>query len=338
MKAKWVNIEDSLQGNVDQRHYARRIPGNGEWGGVCAKPELSKKTKKAKAEHPTAKAFAELMAETKTIMHLLRNSVLALCLLPAWLFAQETAVLPDRPGMGTGTTVLGRGLIQWETEVAVAHAPGMHELVLPNTLFRFGVDKRAELRLEYEGSLFLSDRPSYAPSPLKIGSKLMIWGGSEEKNLRWIPRTSLMLNLGVPVSRALAEVLPVSGSIDLLFESDITNWLSLGYNFGTHWREWAPAPDLFASLALNFTPTEHFNFYVESYNYFDCDVDKDVAGYSTGYDINLNFGVMYFPHPRWQLDAYAGFNCYASEPALSSPKNYAFLGIGVSWLIYAPEK
>ena len=25
MKAKWVNIVDSLQGNVDQRHYARRI-------------------------------------------------------------------------------------------------------------------------------------------------------------------------------------------------------------------------------------------------------------------------------------------------------------------------
>ncbi len=69
MKAKWVNIVDSLQGNVDQRHYARRIPGNGEYGAVCAKPELSKKTKKAKAEHPTAKAFAELMAETKAIMH-----------------------------------------------------------------------------------------------------------------------------------------------------------------------------------------------------------------------------------------------------------------------------
>ena len=30
MKAKWVNIVDSLQGNVDQRHYARRIPGNGK--------------------------------------------------------------------------------------------------------------------------------------------------------------------------------------------------------------------------------------------------------------------------------------------------------------------
>ena len=36
---------------------------------MCAKPELSKKVKKAKAEHPTAKAFAELMAETKAIIH-----------------------------------------------------------------------------------------------------------------------------------------------------------------------------------------------------------------------------------------------------------------------------
>ena len=69
MKAKWVNIVSEMRGNVDKRHYARRIPGNDEWAAVCSKPELSKKTKKEKAEHPTAKAFAELMAETKAILH-----------------------------------------------------------------------------------------------------------------------------------------------------------------------------------------------------------------------------------------------------------------------------
>ena len=69
MKAKWGNIVARLQGKVDERYYARRIPGNGEWAAVCAKPELSKKVKKKKAEHPTAKAFAELMAETKAILH-----------------------------------------------------------------------------------------------------------------------------------------------------------------------------------------------------------------------------------------------------------------------------
>lgn len=69
MKAKWVSIIDELRGNVDERHYVRRIPGNDEWGAVCSKPDLSKKTKKAKAEHPTARRFAELMAETKAILH-----------------------------------------------------------------------------------------------------------------------------------------------------------------------------------------------------------------------------------------------------------------------------
>ena len=52
MKVQWTSLADEVRGHVDQRHYARRIPGNGEYGAVCAKPELSKKTKKAKAEHP----------------------------------------------------------------------------------------------------------------------------------------------------------------------------------------------------------------------------------------------------------------------------------------------
>ena len=69
MKAKWVSILKEARGTIDSRHYARHIPGNDEWAAVCEKPELSKKTKKKKAEHPTAIRFAELMAETKAILH-----------------------------------------------------------------------------------------------------------------------------------------------------------------------------------------------------------------------------------------------------------------------------
>ena len=69
MKAKWVNIVDSLQGNMDQRHYARRIPGNGEYGAVCSKPELSKKTKKKKAALPHVKKFSVLIATCKEILN-----------------------------------------------------------------------------------------------------------------------------------------------------------------------------------------------------------------------------------------------------------------------------
>jgi len=69
MKVKWVSIIDDLKGNVDSKHYARNIPGNGEWAAVCLKPELTKKTKKKKAAHPTCKSFGNCIAESKAILH-----------------------------------------------------------------------------------------------------------------------------------------------------------------------------------------------------------------------------------------------------------------------------
>ena len=49
MKVKWTSLVADLKGGVGSQHYARHIPGNGEWAAVCQNPELSKKTKKKKA-------------------------------------------------------------------------------------------------------------------------------------------------------------------------------------------------------------------------------------------------------------------------------------------------
>ena len=69
MKVKWTLLIDDAKGGVDPKHYARHIPGNGEWAAVCNKPELSKKTKKRKADHPTVKSFAQYIAISKEILH-----------------------------------------------------------------------------------------------------------------------------------------------------------------------------------------------------------------------------------------------------------------------------
>ncbi len=69
MKVKWTLLVDDVQGHVDPKHYARHIPGNGEWAAVCNKPELSKKTKKKKAAHPTCKSFGEMIAICKNILN-----------------------------------------------------------------------------------------------------------------------------------------------------------------------------------------------------------------------------------------------------------------------------
>ena len=60
---------DDACGHVDGRHYARHIPGNGEWAAVCTKPELSKKTKKKKAALPVAQNFKTLIATCKNILN-----------------------------------------------------------------------------------------------------------------------------------------------------------------------------------------------------------------------------------------------------------------------------
>jgi hypothetical protein len=254
----------------------------------------------------------------------------------------------DRPGAGTGTNVLPFGHIQWETGFEIGHIIGMHALALPSTLFRFGLHDRAELRVEYTGEMFIDDKGDtdpttpdnwymYFPDHLRIGTKIKLWGGSEEPSLRWIPRISLLANVGIPLTRQTAEFMPIAGTADLLFENDITDWLTIGYDFGTHWYEWAPMPDFFASLGLNFSATDKLGFYIENYNYFDCDAITPAYQYTTIYDVNLNFGVTYMPIQRVQLDLYAGFNCYNSEPTFSGPESVSFVGFGVTWLLYAPQ-
>lgn len=69
MKVQWTSLIDDARGHVDSEHYARRIPGNGEWAAVCNKPELSKKTKKKKANLPHIKEFGVLIATCKEILH-----------------------------------------------------------------------------------------------------------------------------------------------------------------------------------------------------------------------------------------------------------------------------
>lgn len=89
MKAKWTSLVDDLQGSIDSKHYARHIPGNGEWAAVRQKPELSKKTKKKKASLPHVKEFGALIATCKEILHNLERRA-------AWQAKYDEAVRKAR--------------------------------------------------------------------------------------------------------------------------------------------------------------------------------------------------------------------------------------------------
>ena len=69
MKTKWVELVGESTGSFGSKQYARRIPGNDEYAAVCSKPELSKKTKKKKAELFVVKEFQVLISTCKAILH-----------------------------------------------------------------------------------------------------------------------------------------------------------------------------------------------------------------------------------------------------------------------------
>ena len=253
----------------------------------------------------------------------------------------------DRPGVGS--EVLDKGYIQWETGFEVAHITGAHLLTLPTTTFRFGVDKRVEMRLEYNGSMLINDHPDqdpispdeqlYAPSWLWVGSMIQLWhlhGGSLD--WKWLPRAAVLLEIGLPTTTILADYMPVAGLIDFAFENEVLEWLSFSYNMAIQWVEWAPTPDILPSFCVNFMPTDHLGLFLETFMMFDCDAQDLTGKRYTHSDINVDFGLSYAVHPRVQLDIYAGFNCFNSTPAFSSPRNSSFLGLGITWLIWHPKK
>lgn len=251
----------------------------------------------------------------------------------------------DQPGVGS--EVLDKGHIQWETGFEVNHQLGTHFILLPNALFRFGVHEKIEMRLEYGGLMTINDKPLsaqhwqddplYQPAYLHVGGKFQICehhGGAKEKN--WIPRVAFLANVGLPVTSAMAKEMPVYGGAYLLLENEVLEWLSISYDAGVHWVEWASVPDVESSVGINFVPTDRLGLFAEVFAIFNCDAVNEKKQVYTDSNIHFNAGITYAVHPRVQLDMYGGFNLYSTNTLTSGPRNYSFLGLGVTWLIWHP--
>lgn len=226
---------------------------------------------------------------------------------------------PDRPGMATGTGVMPFKKVMWETGFE-AGLGNEYSILLPTTMFRFGITSFAELRVEYDGSLVRGDdkKWAYEVAPLVLGTKVRIFDGSER--YKWIPKVALMANLSIPCTRKLAETNHVAPSLYALFSNEVTSWFNIGYNVGVEWDGVQAKPATFLALCLGFNITEQVGAFVESYNYIT-DYGKHTAA-----DCYLDAGFTYMVHERVQLDIYAAIK--ARNPAAES-----HVGLGIAWLI-----
>ena len=239
--------------------------------------------------------------------------------------AQESAsvISADRPGMATGVDVMPFKSVQWETGFQYDYSSGAHSITLPTTLFRLGITRFAELRMEYDGTLASADKKQweYAVEPLVVGTKIKVFEGAENEKQQWLPAVSFLLNLAVPSTPDLANTTHVAPSAYLLFHHNATDWLSIDYNIGAAWDRVPAQPATFLALCLGFGITDKAGAFLESYNYIT-DYGRRLGG-----SANLDFGFTYLVQPRVQLDVYAAFNCQA-------PASSANVGLGVAWMIY----
>ena len=103
-----------------------------------------------------------------------------------------------------------------------------------NTLFRYGLIKNIELRLETD--IIYTPSSNFSPSttqlqPVVFGTKISLW---EERKM--IPKTSLLIHAGIPFLAARSfKNFNAQPSIKLAFQNNLSQIISWGYNAGMEW-------------------------------------------------------------------------------------------------------
>lgn len=248
-----------------------------------------------------------------------RLLIMALVLVWGLCYAQDElpTISADRPGALTGTDVMPRFKVQWETGMGFESTKdGPNILVLNNTLLRFGLFENAEIRLG-ANVLMLNEgqgkAPIYGMTPLTFGIKAKFFEGRG-----FLPSVALLAEVKSPHVGS-KEWLPsrLTPTLHLLFEHTVTNWLGIGYNVGTEWDGETGKTDTYLGFGLYFSITEQIGSFVETYNFIRPE---------EGNQYLTQFGFTWLVSRRVQLDLAADLDF------LNLNKFYAISG-GVAWLI-----
>ncbi|MBR0532524.1 MAG: transporter [Bacteroidales bacterium] len=223
----------------------------------------------------------------------------------------------DRPGALTGTDIMPRFKLQWETGMGVeSDSDAPYTITLNSSLLRFGLFERAELRV---GTDFLlsnigkSMKPGFDVAPISVGLKTNLHEGSGI-----IPSIAFLTEMRTP-HMGMKVLLPahLAPSFHLLFENPLNDRLSLGYNVGAEWDGETATPTTLLGLGVYYDLSERIGTFAETYNYFH-PVENDQ--YLT------EFGFTWLLSRRVQADI-------AADLDLRNLGQYCLITFGIAWLI-----
>lgn len=248
-------------------------------------------------------------------------------------------IAPDRPGYGDAVSIVPLKNLQVETgfwfEQDKASPLTTSGLGLNSTLFRYGVGKNIELRLDYNlwQSRIKSSRPRTPEVsetglfPFRVGMK-----GALTENSGWVPSITFIGMLGLPWS-ATNNFRPgyLSPDLQLSFANQVTDWLSICYNLGSSWDGDNPNPQNYYALSTEFSLSEKLGAYVQGRGSFQ--TTREAGKVSTEHLLYTEAGVVFYPKPNIQIDLSSGFKVaeYATEWISINDHSYFFVSTGLSW-------
>ncbi|HEY9551051.1 MAG TPA: transporter [Prevotella sp.] len=236
---------------------------------------------------------------------------------------------PDCPGATTGPDIMPQWKLDWETGLSHEwnRRNGAHERtwVINTSTFRLGLTSHAELRLQLDESATHTHEDNYAGiSNASIGTKIKIAEGGGA-----LPKISFLGTFLLP-GNSHSNYLPqhIGVQTHLLFENELSNRFSLGYDIGAEWSGNTNNPDLFFGACLNYEATSKLSFFVESYNLYNSQKQDDWAkpGHSSHFNCMGELGAAYMVSPCMQVNLYGDIN-------LNEFSKYANIGIGFAWLL-----
>ncbi len=229
------------------------------------------------------------------------------------LAQDEVEFTADRPGMGTGTGIVGKGKVMWEAGMAYDYEGGEKTLTFCNSLLRYGLTENWEMRLELNGlHSWCDEGHTTGLDAVNLATKVRLFEGENS-----VPSIAFLAGLALPIGSEAFRPSNIAPSLTLLVDHDVTERLNIAYNAGLEWDGETAEPTTFAALCFGYQINDRLGAYVENYDYF---------AKGTTAQWNMDFGINWMASKRVQLDLAGCLN-------LNHIKNAYGSSFGVAWLI-----
>jgi hypothetical protein len=226
-------------------------------------------------------------------------------------------MVTDRPDQTESSSTIAKGALQVESGMLLSFEEiemvSFRQILLPTTLFRYGIASGIELRLLNQFELLkVADESYQGISDLEIGTKIQLLSDDTRNT-----EIALLAQVSLPTgSRDLSGGTrgPSGFSVKLSVSHSLGENAGIGYNLGYDHPEGGYG-NLTYSLVYGFGINDKVSAYVEPYGEIT-DMNKFVS--------NINAGFTFLARDNLQFD-------FSFGTGINHRMN--FLSLGCSWLI-----